>query len=235
MFTGIVMGTAAVAKVEPKEGYHTLWLRLPSKEGLAIGASVAIDGVCLTVTSLAEDLVSFDIIDNSLKITTLDSLQTGSLVNYERSFSAGAEIGGHILSGHVDFSGKVSGIYTGSANHGLTISVEPQWSAYIFPKGFIAINGCSLTVSEVDRLAHTFTVWLIPETLRVTNIGALKVNSLVNIEIDRQTQVLVDTVRSVAEEKFGALQGLLMEALGKTRFMEDMTAALRLAQDDEKR
>ena len=185
MFTGIVMGTAAVAKVEPKEGYHTLWLRLPSKEGLAIGASVAIDGVCLTVTSLAEDLVSFDIIDNSLKITTLDSLRTGSLVNYERSFSAGAEIGGHILSGHVDFSGKVSGIYTGSANHGLTISVEPQWSAYIFPKGFIAINGCSLTVSEVDRLAHTFTVWLIPETLRVTNIGALKVNSLVNIEIDR--------------------------------------------------
>jgi len=230
MFTGIVMGTAIVDKVISHDGYNTVFVRFPSNDlvTLTIGASISIDGVCLTATSINNDLVSFDIIYNSLKISTLDQLVPGSKVNYERSFVANSEIGGHILSGHIDFSGSVVKQCSFTNNYGLTIGFESKWSQYIFPKGFIAINGCSLTVSDVNRINNTFDVWLIPETLRVTNILDLKINSLVNIEIDRNTQILVDTVRSVAEEKFGALQSIILAALSQTNFVEDLSQTLQI-------
>jgi len=125
------------------------------------------------------------------------------------------EIGGHPISGHVDFQASVAEVRQPENNHVLRIQVPQEWMRYVFPKGYIAINGASLTVAEADRRAGWFEVWLIPETLRQTTFGAKQPGDALNIEIERGTQVMVDTVRDTLEERLGpllpALEALLRE------------------------
>ena len=218
MFTGIVQGVATVAQIQDQPGLRTLLLRLPPglDAGLAIGASVATDGVCLTVTELpAPGLAAFDVMLQSLNLTTLGALRAGSAVNVERAARDGAEIGGHPLSGHIDFKATLAALSMPENNHVLRISVPPPWLRYIFAKGYIAINGASLTVADADKRAGWFEVWLIPETLRATTFGAKAVGAELNIEIERSTQVFVDTVREALDERLGhllpALEQLLVE------------------------
>lgn len=231
MFTGIVQGVAQVMQVRKENGFWTIFLGIPTQDqnNLKIGASVSVDGVCLTVTSMKDGLVGFDIINNSLKITTLDGITVGQYVNYERSLLAESEIGGHILSGHIDFSATVTEIESGSGNYGVTISTHAKGMAYIFEKGFIGINGASLTVSDVNKTKQTFTCWLIPETLARTTFRHLRVGMTVNIEVDRNTQILVDTLTSIAEEKFGSLSQLVLEAAGKLNLVQDLRNSLEQA------
>jgi len=211
MFTGIVQGLATVRTLTDRAGLRTIRLDFPPgfAKGLVIGASVAVDGVCLTTTSLpVNDSAEFDVMMQSLALTTLASLEVGGKVNVERAARDGAEIGGHPLSGHIDFKGVIDAIDRPENNHVLRIAIPAPWMRYVFAKGYIAVNGASLTVAEAHRESDGsgwFKVWLIPETLRMTTFAEKTVGHEVNIEIERQTQVFVDTVRDAIHERLGTM------------------------------
>jgi riboflavin synthase len=232
MFTGIVQGVAQVATVSDRPGLRSFELALPAgfDAGLEIGASVACDGVCLTVTALpAPGRACFDVMQQSLGLTTLGTLAPGSRLNVERAARDGAEIGGHPLSGHIDCVGRLIGLRQPENNHVLRIEVPPSHRRYVFAKGYIAINGASLTVAEADRRAGWFEVWLIPETLRMTTFGDKREGDALNIEIERGTQVVVDTVRDALEERLGPLLPALEAVLGaQGRTVDELGAAIRL-------
>lgn len=232
MFTGIVQGVAQVQAIADRPGLRSFTLRFPPgfARSLAIGASVAVDGTCLTVTELLADggegggeggnvvAARFDVMAQSLALTTLGTLAEGGAVNVERAAKDGAEIGGHPLSGHVDVMGTVAQVRRPENNHVLRIALPAPWMRYVFAKGYIAVNGASLTVAEAERRpdgSGWFEVWLIPETLRMTTFGAKAEGARLNIEIERQTQVFVDTVRAAIDERLGpllpALQTLLRQ------------------------
>lgn len=196
MFTGIVQGVAHVKHIERKPGLVCVAVTFPqgATTSVEIGASVALDGVCLTVTRLEGETLSFDIMQESLGRTTLGNLSDGVRVNFERSLKFGQEIGGHLLSGHVDCTARIEKIETPPNNHHITLSVPSEKMRYIFPKGYVGLNGASLTVATCDKTSGNFSVCLIPETLRLTTFAEKRVGDLVNVEIDRQTQVIVDTV-----------------------------------------
>jgi riboflavin synthase len=161
--------------------------------------------VCLTVTAIAPDGVAFDAIEETQRRSTLGRLRQGDRVNVERSARAGGEVGGHELSGHVDGTAEIVAVERPPGNHVITFRAARELMRYVFSKGFIALDGCSLTVVDVDRDAGpgangTFTVHLIPETLRVTTFGDKGPGDRVNLEIERRTQVIVDTVRDLAHE-----------------------------------
>ena len=219
MFTGIVQGTAKIAKIADREGLRTFTLAFPDGfcKDLAVGASVSTDGVCLTVTEILDaNQATFDVMLQSLAITTLGSYQEGDRANVERAAKDGAEIGGHPLSGHVDFTSEVVMVKSSDTNRLMRFSIPEAFRKYVFAKGYIAINGASLTVSEVDRQAGWFEVWLIPETRRMTVFESKGVGDLLNVEIDRSTQVVVDTVRETVQQSLGRLQPVL-EALLKEK------------------
>lgn len=202
MFTGIVQATCEVVAIHKKDGLNTLEVAFEPDlhEGLAIGASVANNGVCLTVTQVADDRVFFDVVEETLRLTNLANLSVGQSVNVERSLTFGSEIGGHILSGHIHTKAKVIDISHTEQHYDLTLGIEPKWMDYIFYKGFVGVNGCSLTVGEVSDSG--FKLHLIPETLKLTNLSQYKVGDELNIEIDSQTQIIVDTVERVLARRF---------------------------------
>ena len=202
MFTGIIKGIGTVKEVRAKNNFSTLIITLPSKLSLdlEIGASISIDGVCLTVTTIDNEDILFDVMGETLRLTTLGELKSNSKVNIERSIKDGTEVGGHIISGHVDTTAEIISIETPENNYVVTFSLPESWRKYIFNKGFISVNGASLTLTNVDRQKGTFSIWLIPETLRMTTFGQKKVGDRVNIEVERNTQVMVDTTISFLEE-----------------------------------
>lgn len=239
MFTGIVQGLAEVRALVDRPGLRSFTLQFAPgfADSLAVGASVAVDGVCLTATKvhpLAADgggAADFDVMQHSLALTTLGSLVQGSRINVERAARDGAEIGGHPLSGHIDFQARLADVRQPLNNHVLRIAVPAPWMRYVFAKGYIAVNGASLTVAEVQRDASGggwFEVWLIPETLRATTFADKAVGAALNIEIERQTQVFVDTVRSAIEERLGpllpALEALLRQQGGSLEDLARPTA-----------
>ncbi|HET9955914.1 MAG TPA: riboflavin synthase subunit alpha, partial [Polyangiaceae bacterium] len=166
----------------------------PLRLGLSLGASVSVDGVCQTVAGLEGELVYFDAHAETLRVTTLSELREGSLVHIERSSKAGDENGGHLVSGHVDTTLELVEVVASPDNHVLVLRVPAAFAKYIFNKGFVAVHGASLTVTAFDADAGTFRVYLIPETLRLTTFGQKRPGDRLNLEIDRQTQVLVDTL-----------------------------------------
>ena len=223
MFTGIVQGVAEVADLTDRSGLRTLRLAFPPgfDAGLQIGASVSVNGVCLTATGLHEDsgAADFDVMQQTLAVTTLGTLRRGARVNVERAAREGTEVGGHVLSGHVDVQATLASVRTPENNLVLRLGLPAPWMRYVFAKGYIALDGASLTVAEAQRErdgSGTFEVWLIPETLRMTTFAALREGDRVNVEIERQTQVIVDTVRAAVEERLGPLLPAL-EAFARER------------------
>lgn len=202
MFTGIVQGKAVVLAVDDRKDFRRIEVELPKDlvTELKIGASVAVGGVCLTVTQICGQSVGFDVVSETLARTTLRALEVGSSVNVERSARRTDEVGGHILSGHIDCVGEIVSIETPENNVLMKCKVPLELSKYIFSKGYIAVDGASLTVNNADASNGTFEVWLIPETLRVTTFGASKVGDRLNVEIDRSTQIIVDTVERFLRE-----------------------------------
>ena len=198
MFTGIVQGSFTIRHIERKQGLYTLQFEFSDSmlEGLEIGASVAVDGVCLTVSRIDGPQVNFDVMQETLKVTTLGEIQSGMQVNVERSAKQGVEIGGHIISGHVDGCVQVVKVEQPENNCFVTYKAPTEKMKYIFSKGFVGLNGCSLTVADVDKEQNTFRVCFIPETLRVTTHGKKTMGDKLNFEIDRQTQTIVDTVEN---------------------------------------
>jgi len=170
-----------------------------STDNLQIGASVAINGVCLTVVEQNNKLVSFDVIPETIDRTTFSDSQVGDKVNLERSLKIGDELGGHLLSGHVMGIGEIDYILTGEDNTDIRIIAESNIMKYINSKGYVAIDGISLTIGEVS--SNSFMLHLIPETLRITTIGDKTIEDRVNIEIDSMTQTIVSTVERIMEDK----------------------------------
>lgn len=233
MFTGIVQGIGTVERLDDRGELRSFAIAVPPgfADGIEIGASVSVDGVCLTVTAIpAPTLLCFDAVLQSLRITTLAELAVGSRINVERAAKDGAEIGGHPLSGHVDFTGTVEKVVESDLNKMLRIAMPPQLRPYIFAKGYIAINGCSLTVSDVRRDEGWFEIWLIPETRRVTTFEAKQAGDKVNIEIERSTQVMVDTVREAVRESLGELTGAITMLLAEKGLSLDELVTRKLQQ-----
>lgn len=196
MFTGIVQGTAQVVEVTPRIGSTRLVLNLESlAQGVNLGASISVAGVCLTAVKIDDTHVTFDVIGETLRRTTLGSVRVGERLNIERSVKVGDEIGGHLMSGHVSGSVTIADVNTASGDYIVKFRVDESWRPYILPKGFIGLDGCSLTIVEVG--SDWFTVHLIPETLARTTFGSKRAGERVNMEIDAMTQAVVETVRRV--------------------------------------
>ena len=223
MFTGIVQGVAEVLEIIRLEGACQIRLKLPDGvgEGLVPGASVSVDGVCLTCVTCEGSILVVDIMHETLRVSSLGSLSNGDFVNVERSAKDGAEIGGHPTSGHVDCTVEVVRIETPHNNFVLTVRYPAQVARYIFEKGYVALNGASLTVCNHNKAERTFDVWLIPETLRLTTFSRKVVGSSINLEIERATQVAVDTMRDFLQERLGpqleAFEALMLSAQAKPR------------------
>lgn len=202
MFTGIVQGTAQIKAITEAANFRTHVVEMPQEmlKGLQIGASVAHNGVCLTVTEIRDNLVSFDLMQETLKITNLGELKAGDFVNIERAMQMGTEIGGHILSGHVYCTADIVERLPSENNLQIWFQLPNQDTMkYVLTKGFIAVDGISLTIGEVRK--QRFCVNLIPETIHRTLIGKKTVGEKVNIEIDPQTQAIVDTVERYLAQK----------------------------------
>lgn len=198
MFTGITQGLFPVNTVLKREGllHYTVLLNENLIKGLKRGASIAIDGVCQTVVSIDGLEVDFDAMSETLSKTTLSELSINKKVSVERSVCLGDEIGGHEVSGHVFEKGKIIAKKNTDNNLCLTIQCSDKCFAFIKAKGFIAVDGSSLTVGIVNKAQHSFEVYLIPETLRVTNFGNKNVGDHVNLEPDMKTMILVETIQS---------------------------------------
>ncbi|AIR71701.1 riboflavin synthase [Dickeya fangzhongdai] len=198
MFTGIVQGTATVVSIDEKPNFRTHVVQLPPEllPGLETGASVAHNGCCLTVTKIDGDRISFDLIKETLRLTNLGEVKAGDRVNVERAAKYGDEIGGHVMSGHIMCTAEIVKILTSENNHQIWFRLaDESQMKYVLHKGFIGIDGISLTVGEVTR--SRFCVHLIPETLQRTTLGQKRLGDRINIEIDPQTQAIIDTVERV--------------------------------------
>lgn len=201
MFTGITRGLFEVVAVDREPALLRYEISLGDYgAGLELGASVSIDGVCQTVVAIDSGKVRFDAIAETLHKTTLDTLSLGQRVSVERSARVGDEIGGHEVSGHVTGTGKVAIVQAQGHDVALAIDVPEAMMKYILPKGFVAVDGSSLTVGEVEAPGR-FWVHLIPETLRLTNFGARAVGQRVNVELDPKTVAIVATVERVLEAR----------------------------------
>jgi riboflavin synthase len=202
VFTGIVQGLVAVKGVKEERDLSRIELDLGElAQGIELGASVAVNGTCLTVTRATDSgVVSFDIIKETLDTTNLGALSAGSLVNVERSFKVGDEVGGHIVSGHVTATASLCDLRDEGHDRVLTFTLDPQWLRFVLHKGYVGVDGASITVSSVDRENSTFSISLIPETIERTTLGRLVIGEHVNVEVDSQTQTIVETIERVMQD-----------------------------------
>jgi riboflavin synthase len=185
MFSGLIGYRGTVESLEPRaEGGMTLYVRTQgaSVEGVRVKDSVAIDGVCLTVTAVKGDVLSFDVVPETLACTTLGSLQSGAVTNVEYSLRVGDQLGGHFVYGHVDATAAVIADTPEGAGRRIRIERPAELAPMIAHKAFIAVDGVSLTVAAVG--AGWFEIALIPETLARTTLGEREPGDRVNLEID---------------------------------------------------
>lgn len=207
MYTGITRGVFPVAAVEEHEGHTRFTVQLDEAltRNVEIGASVAIDGVCCTVVAQHGARLSFDAMQETRSLTTLSELYVGRGVSVERSCRVGDELGGHDVFGHVIGTGTITRLQSLGDTLDLTITVPAAWMKFILYKGFVAVDGSSLTVGEVRSPAGeatgSFDLHLIPETLRVTNFGKRKLGDRVNVELDPRTVAIVETVERVLSQR----------------------------------
>lgn len=197
MFTGIVQGIGRIISIVDTHEFRTykVWLPEHISHHIQIGASIANNGCCLTVVGIDNNEVTFDLMVETLNKTNLGLLKVGDGVNIERAARFGDEIGGHLMSGHITTTTTITHIDQSENNTVVWFKLPNQLRSYILYKGFIGLNGCSLTVGEIKD--DEFCVYLIPETLRQTLFGQCTVGDVINIEIDPQTQAIVETVQQI--------------------------------------
>ena len=183
MFTGIIEEVGKITQIN-KQGEFAVVTIQASKvlQDVHLGDSIAVNGVCLTVTSFSERQFTADVMSETLKRTSLGELKPSSPVNLERAMAANGRFGGHIVSGHIDGTGEVVGIKPAHNSIWYRIQTTPKLMRYIIEKGSITIDGISLTVVDTDETS--FRVSIIPHTIKETNLGSKKIGSLVNLEND---------------------------------------------------
>lgn len=202
MFTGIVQGRCEIVAARREGALTTLSIDLGQlAEHLESGASVALNGVCATATHVCDTVAAFDLVKETSTLTNLGELSAGDQVNVERSFKVGDEIGGHVLSGHVGCTARITCIEVAEGLASMSVSVPGPWLKYLMQKGFIALDGASLTIAELDRESGRATVKLIPETLVRAGFENRAVGDRLNLEVDFRTQAVVDTVRDLLRDE----------------------------------
>tara|TARA_S200000501_G_scaffold108043_1_gene101371 strand:+ start:331 stop:924 length:594 start_codon:yes stop_codon:yes gene_type:complete len=196
MFSGIVQTTSKKITFEVKDYGYKLSILVSENftKKIKKGDSVSVNGVCLTVVDFKKNLLIFDVIHESIKLTNLLESYESRPFNLERSLKVGDEVGGHFVSGHVHDVAEVIS-FKNDKEKILKVKIPKSIKDYIFKKGYIAINGISLTVVEVK--ANFFTMSIIPETYSSTNLIYLKKKDFVNVEADQQTISIVETVKKL--------------------------------------
>jgi riboflavin synthase len=182
MFTGLVEAIGRVRSLEPRGEQARLTLDLPFAAELAMGESVAVNGCCLTVADLDPAGASFDLLGQTLAVTSLGDLHAGSIVNLERALRAGDRFGGHFVQGHVDATGRVLALDERGQDHVLDVSLPPEIARLCIDKGSLCIDGISLTIAELAADRARF--WITPHTFTVTHLTDLKCGARVNLEAD---------------------------------------------------
>ncbi|PDH31008.1 MAG: riboflavin synthase [Puniceicoccaceae bacterium MED-G30] len=183
MFTGIVEETGIVRSfTEQEQAWRLVLDAAVVTKGLQLGDSVAVNGCCLTVVDFAEDRLEFDLLAQSVRLTSIDGIGPGGRVNLERALLPTTRMGGHFVSGHVDGTGAIATIEPRGKDVYLRITPDPEMLRYVVAKGCVAVDGISLTVAELDDMG--FSIWLIPHTLEVTNLGDKRAGDRVNLEFD---------------------------------------------------
>jgi riboflavin synthase len=201
MFTGIIQGTGTIIDINKNNSVLNLDVKIPQPiaKRLTIGDSLALDGVCLTVTGISDGNVSFDVVNETQNRTIISNYNKNSVINLETSLEFGQQVGGHLVSGHVQALGTIKEVEINGDTKNILLEIPDDYCKYIFEKGYIAINGCSLTIGKVIK--NTFYVHLIPETLRSTNLDNLIYGDTVNLELDQNTITIVDTTERILGNK----------------------------------
>jgi len=185
MFTGLVESLGKVSSIDLATDSAVITFdSVPFADQLNIGDSVSVNGTCLTVTNIGSNSFSVDLMNHTLKLTSLQNLAKGNAVNLERAALVSSRLGGHIVQGHIDGTGSIAQLAPGEKCLQMDIQFPAELMKYVVPQGSICIDGVSLTVGSVADDIYQITVWLIPETLAKTNLSAKKVGDLVNIEVD---------------------------------------------------
>ena len=183
MFTGLVVETGTLLALEPRGESARLTLRAPTvAQGARLGDSIAVNGCCLTATDITGENVSFDLLAETLRRTSLGGVPPGGKVNLEPALGVGAKMGGHFVQGHVDTTAELLDYSEHGADRRLEIELPAEFAHYVIYKGSIAVDGISLTVAEVGE--RSFTCWIIPHTAALTNLHTRKPGDRVNLEFD---------------------------------------------------
>lgn len=196
MFTGLVEAVGGVLALESRGEQARLTLDVPFAGELALGDSVAVNGCCLTVADLSEN-VSFDLLAQTLRVTSLGGLSPGSKVNLERAMRMGDRFGGHFVQGHVDATGIITRLEQSGQDHILGVSIPPHIHRLCVDKGSISIDGISLTIAELHENEAVF--WITPHTWEHTHLHAAKTGQAVNLEAD----MLAKHVEKLLESRIG--------------------------------
>ena len=185
MFTGLITELGSITSIEKNETSAVFTINAPGLIAeIAVGDSVAVNGVCLTATSISSTTFSADVMVQTLSLTSLSQIIVGSPVNLELAAQLNARMGGHMVQGHVDGLATVVALTPGDKWAKFDITVPERLSKYIVNQGSICLDGISLTVGEIDDASNLLTVWLIPETLESTNLSTLRPGDLINVEVD---------------------------------------------------
>uniref|UniRef100_UPI004049FB49 riboflavin synthase n=1 Tax=Candidatus Planktophila sp. TaxID=2175601 RepID=UPI004049FB49 len=185
MFTGLVTELGSITTITRSQSSAVFTIKAPASVAeLAVGDSIAVNGVCLTATSISAESFTADVMVQTLALTSLSQVAAGSQVNLELAAKLDARMGGHIVQGHVDGTGTVLQIAPGEKWVQLDLAVPENLMKYVVAQGSITLDGVSLTVGALEDGTNVVTVWLIPETLAKTNLGGKKPGDLLNIEVD---------------------------------------------------
>ena len=201
MFSGIVQTVGKIESIKDKNHIKTIRIETYGDylEDIAIGQSVSVDGVCLSLVKKNNELCEFEAVEETINRTTLGSYKQGTKVNLEKSLKFGDTVGGHFVSGHIHTRGRIVEVELVGESKNILVEIEEKWIKYLTEKGYISVNGASITIGKVSK--NTFYVHLIPETLKTTNLDELIYDNYVNLEFDQTTIAIVDTTERLINQK----------------------------------
>ena len=201
MFSGIVQTVGKIESIKDKNYIKTIRIETHGDylEDIAIGQSVSVDGVCLSLVKKNNEYCEFEAVEETINRTTLGSYKQGTKVNLEKSLKFGDTVGGHFVSGHIHTRGRIVEVELVGESKNILVEIEEKWIKYLIEKGYISVNGASITIGKVSK--NTFYIHLIPETLKTTNLDELIYDNYVNLEFDQATIAIVDTTERLINQK----------------------------------
>ena len=201
MFSGIVQTVGKIESIKDKNNIKTIRIETHGDylKDIAIGQSVSVDGVCLSLVKKNNEYCEFEAVEETINRTTLGSYKQGTKVNLEKSLKFGDTVGGHFVSGHIHTRGRIVEVELVGESKNILVEIEEKWIKYLTEKGYISVNGASITIGKVSK--NTFYIHLIPETLKTTNLDELIYGKYVNLEFDQTTIAIVDTTERLINQK----------------------------------